>query len=132
MSNAIGVIQQQNHHIIKTILKLSGTKQYSTGIKARSICTRTRPDEMGDVLSGEPQTPRRSLTYLYLGRSKYAYHKLQNEVPGAVFLTPQGPAATKICAKDKWTWDCHWQLFERGFGRCLNEKINWKNQVGSF
>ena len=50
---------------------------------------------MGDVLSGEPQTPRRSLTYLYLGRSKYARHRLQNGVLGAVFLTPQGPAATK-------------------------------------
>ena len=37
-------------------------------------------------------------------------------------LATQRPAATKICSKDKWTWDYHWQLFERGFGRCLNKK----------
>ena len=58
------------------------------------ICTRTRPDEKGDVLSGEPQTPRRSLT-LSRGRSKYARHRLHNGLLAAVFLTPQGPAAPK-------------------------------------
>ena len=48
---------------------------------------------MGDVLSGEPQTPHSSLT-LSRFRSKYARHRL-HDLLAAVFLTPQGPAATK-------------------------------------
>jgi hypothetical protein len=90
------------------------------------ICTRTRPYETGDVLSGEPQTPRRNLTGS-LGRSKYTFHKLQDGLLGCVFLTTQGPAATKNVLKGQINWYCHWKLIERGFGRYLNKIKNWKN-----
>jgi hypothetical protein len=87
-----------------------------------------QPDEMGDVNpkhhteQGLTSRPGSSRCYRQVTPSEFARHRLQNGLLGAVFLTPQGPAATKLCFKDKWNWDCHWQLFERGFGRCLNKK----------
>ena len=43
-----------------------------------------------------------------------------------VVLATQMPAATKICFKDKWNWDCHWQRFERGLAD-VSPKQNRKN-----
>ena len=74
---------------------------------------------------------RRSLTGS-LGRSKYAFHKLQNGLLGGAFLTTQGPAATKNVLKGQINWDCHWKLVEKGFDRYLNKIKNWKNQVSGF
>ena len=74
---------------------------------------------------------RRSLTGS-LGRSKYAFHKLQNGLLGGAFLTTQGPVATKNVLKGQINWDCHWKLAEKGFGRYLNKIKNWKNQVSGF